>query len=112
LRVAFKRFRYMLEALREILPGQFTDHRLAMRACQTRLGKIQDSRLLLGRLDKLRARAGLEEGAVEMLREELTRRQQRLIDEFLQTKDPLRNFWPPRGGIAKLLAIDNAGTRS
>src|SRR6185503_9693372 len=51
-RVAFKKFRYMMEALQPLLPG-VDEHQLkSMDRYQTRMGDIQDLVVLLGSVDK------------------------------------------------------------
>ena len=52
-RVAFKKFRYMVEALAEYLPGGDRPSAWpAMRHYQTMMGEIQDAEVLLRTLDK------------------------------------------------------------
>ena len=51
-RIAFKHFRYMVEALAPLLPAVTEDHRRALRGYQCMMGDIQDMEVLLAALDK------------------------------------------------------------
>jgi CHAD domain-containing protein len=99
-RVAFKKFRYMVEALAPHLPA-ITDQRLlAMRHYQTLMGEIQDAEVLLWTLDKFLARQQIEAAAARQFRAELWGRRQRLIRVYLNAADQLLAFWPlPRTGV-------------
>lgn len=93
-RVAFKRFRYMVEALAKCVPG-VTDGRLAaMRRYQTMMGNIQDSEVLLRALDRLLRKKEVKPEAMRPFREKLLRRRQRLIRTYLTAADRLLEFWP------------------
>ena len=50
--MAFKKFRYMVEALAEHLPGATQGRLAAMHHYQTMMGDIQDAEVLLAALDK------------------------------------------------------------
>jgi CHAD domain-containing protein len=102
-RVAFKRFRYMAEALAEYLPAM-TDARMeAMQHYQTMMGEIQDADVLLQALDKfLRKRETASETA-RRFREELLRRRRWLVRVYLGAANELFDFWPlpQNGGTAR-----------
>src|SRR4029434_7736181 len=51
-RVAFKKFRYMVEALYSLVPGISAARLQSMHAFQTLFGDLQDTDVFLGRLDK------------------------------------------------------------
>jgi CHAD domain-containing protein len=102
-RVAFKKFRYMVEALAEPLP-EITGERLAaMHHYQTMMGEIQDAEMLLQTLDKFLSKQQIEAAAAQRFRAGLWRRRQRLIRAYLKKADQLREFWPlpeSRAGIS------------
>ncbi len=92
-RVAFKRFRYMVEALSPLRPTRSDEPRRAMRAYQASLGDIQDLETLLAALDEFIAE---EENDRELLhlRAEFVRRREQLILACLHAGDPLSQFRP------------------
>jgi CHAD domain-containing protein len=98
-RVAFKRFRYMVEALSPLLPAIIDEHRNAMRGYQSLMGDIQDSEVLLAALDKFIHDEEIKSDPARQLREELLRRRQWLIRVYLNAAGKLRGFWP-RAGLA------------
>jgi CHAD domain-containing protein len=51
-RVAFKKFRYMVEALQPLLTEVTPERVAAMRDFQSMMGEVQDSKVFLARLDK------------------------------------------------------------
>jgi CHAD domain-containing protein len=93
-RVAFKRFRYMVEALAEHLPAVTRVRLAAMRQYQTMMGRIQDAEVLLATLDKFLLQQEIKPEAVRRFRAELLRRRQRLIQVYLKAADRLLEFWP------------------
>lgn len=94
-RIAFKRFRYMTEALSPLLPAVTDQHRQAMRGYQSMMGDIQDVEVLLETLDKFLQRKNIKTAAAARLRNELMRRRQWLIQVYLNAANRLRQFWPP-----------------
>jgi CHAD domain-containing protein len=93
-RVAFKKFRYMVEALADYLPGVDAALLEAMRRYQGLMGQIQDLEVLLLVLDKFLARKKLAQGPAIDLREELANRRQALVQTYLGCADQLLQFWP------------------
>ena len=93
-RVAFKRFRYMMEAMRPLLPG-ITPRRLeAMKAFQSLLGNLQDTDVFLARVDNLIARNRVEAAEAAPLRRWLVRRHGRQVNQCLRRADFVFKFWP------------------
>ncbi|MDW8308221.1 MAG: CHAD domain-containing protein [Verrucomicrobiales bacterium] len=99
-RVAFKKLRYLCESLQPWLPGLSARRLRRMRTWQTRMGEIQDIRVLLGHMEE-----AVREGAVDLaavrrlhaaLNASLARRVQRLhavahrLDEFRPEFGPRR----------------------
>lgn len=94
MRVAFKRFRYTAEFLQPFLP-QFTPERLArMKAFQGAAGDIQDTAVLLGRLDKDVKGGELPSTCVKKLRGALLRHERQAIDSFMSRINDLMEFEP------------------
>jgi CHAD domain-containing protein len=93
-RVAFKRFRYMMEAMRPLLPG-ITPRRLeAMKAFQGLLGDLQDTDVFLARVDKFIAKDRIEIADVAPLRRWLVRRHAHQVNQCLRRADVVFKFWP------------------
>ena len=92
-RIAFKRFRYMVEALAPLLPSVTDQHRQAMRGYQSMMGDIQDVEVLLVTLEKF-IQHGNEDSYTERLRTEFTRRRGQLIRVYLNAAGKLEQFWP------------------
>jgi CHAD domain-containing protein len=91
LRIAFKKFRYMVEALRPLL-ARVTDRRLKkMHDFQTMMGDIQDIEVLTA---SLRAFAQKREAdsSLQAAFQELSRRRVELIETFLKSADELFTF--------------------
>lgn len=92
-RVAFKGFRYAVEALAPLL-STVTPRRLrAMRAYQNLMGDIQDA-TVLGRSAGKFARKKLNPETGAQLRAELERARRRLVRRYLKAADRLRAFGP------------------
>jgi CHAD domain-containing protein len=96
-RVAFKRFRYMVEALAPLLPAVTENHRRAMHGYQYMMGDIQDMEVLLTALDKFIRRKEINAAAARRLKNELVRWDRLLIQVYLNAAARLRRFWPPPG---------------
>jgi CHAD domain-containing protein len=96
-RIAFKRFRYMVEALSPLLPAVTEDHRRAMRGYQCMMGDIQDMEVLLAALDKFVQKKEVSAASARRMKKELVRWRQMLIQVYLSAAGRLRCFWPPPG---------------
>ena len=111
-RIAFKKFRYMVEALQPLFP-EITRARLAaMQDFQSMLGAVQDTEVFLGRLDK-HAR-GREARARELarFRRWLLVRHTGQITHCLKHADELHGFWPLRDGqISPAMMVATAPPR-
>ena len=108
LRVAFKKFRYMVEVLQPVLIGVTGDQFKAMNAYQVRMGNIQDIEVLTADIDtyarrRTRTRKGVQKrSSASRLRLdpsfrpvllELTTRRIALIEEYQKSADELFGFW-------------------
>lgn len=94
-RVAFKRFRYIMEALAGHLPWVNQVVLARMRRYQTLMGNVQDGAVLLrGFEDFLRKEKTRKIPPASRFERELQRRRQRLIGNYLEAADELLDFWP------------------
>jgi CHAD domain-containing protein len=92
-RVAFKRFRYMVELLADHLPAD--DKMLAeMQHYQTMMGDIQDADVLLQSFDKFVRKKNIRSESAIQLREELLRKREWLTKVYMDAAGQLRDFWP------------------
>jgi CHAD domain-containing protein len=96
-RVAFKRFRYMVEALSPIMPAVTEEHRRAMHGYQSMMGDIQDVEVLIAALNKFLGKHKVNAKSVQRLLDELLRRRQWLIRVYLNAAGKLQQFWPTPG---------------
>jgi CHAD domain-containing protein len=96
MRVAFKKFRYMVESLGPYR-GRTTSKQLkAMNAFQGSMGDIQDAEVLLTTVQAFARTRGIEgEAPLTRALEELSRRRTALIKTFLGSADSLFTFWKP-----------------
>ncbi len=93
LRVAFKKFRYMVEALQQLLVGVTEKKLKAMHAYQTRLGDIQDIEVLTLSVNGYAKRKKVLAVSFERVQQELARRHTELINTFMNSADELFTFW-------------------
>jgi len=94
-RIAFKRFRYMVEAMSPLLPAVTEEHRRAMRGYQCMMGDIQDMEILLAALDKFVHKEAVDAAAARRLKKELVRWRRMLIQVYLNAAGRLQRLWPP-----------------
>jgi CHAD domain-containing protein len=93
-RIAFKKFRYMVEALAKYLPRVNQPLLAEMRHYQGMMGDVQDAEVLLAAFDRFLQDKKVASPSAESLREELLRRRQWLIRVYLDGASQLREFWP------------------
>jgi CHAD domain-containing protein len=95
-RVAFKKFRYLVESLAPMLDQMTSKHLKAMNAFQGHMGDIQDAEVLLTSLMAFARKGGPEsEASLAQALEEFSRRRAALIDAFSASADTLYTFWKP-----------------
>jgi CHAD domain-containing protein len=96
MRVGFKKFRYLVEALAPILPKASSKQLKAMNAFQGRMGDIQDSEVLLAsvRTFAIETQEGSETTLAEAC-QELNRGRTALVEAFLPSADLVFTFWKP-----------------
>ena len=92
-RIAFKRFRYIIELLQPILPAVKPRQLIAMDQYQTMMGEIQDIGVLIERLDKLLKKKKFKRLPLERFRQVLMHRRERLVRAYLNVADQLFTFW-------------------
>jgi len=91
-RIAFKKFRYMMESLQPLLPD-VTERRLeAMRRYQTRLGNIQDWEVLLASLKRFAEKRELKPQKWKALSRAIRRRLADRIKQFMASRAELFHF--------------------
>jgi CHAD domain-containing protein len=93
-RVAFKKFRYMVEALEEVLPGTAHDLTKEMQTYQARMGDIQDTEVFLVELSRLRLKKRIGRSGIAALRKALQRTNSVRVARFLAGRKTVLRFWP------------------
>jgi CHAD domain-containing protein len=93
-RVAFKKFRYVVESLAGHLPRANEKLLANMHRYQTLMGDIQDAEVLLRAYQKFLRKEKSEIQESVRFEHELQRRSRELIDKYLRGADQLLSFWP------------------
>ena len=93
-RIAFKRYRYMVETLASLLPHLTEKQLTRMHAYQTAMGNIQDLEVLIASLEAFARKRSPDAKASARFRTALRRRQQGLITHYLKIADKLEAFQP------------------
>lgn len=106
-RIAFKKFRYMVEMLCGFLPVFRPGQMAAMHRYQTLMGDVQDRVVLIGAFDKFRAKKELKTDHAAALspknfRDALIQSRDRLITRYLDRANQLCSFWPAKSPLRKL----------
>lgn len=100
-RVAFKKFRYMVEALQPLYRDLTRQRLTAMRSFQRLLGELQDTDVFLDRLDQYMRKHKTRARQLAALRFWILRRRTAQIRRCLERADDIFKFWPlqkARGG--------------
>ena len=92
-RIAFKKFRYMIEALVTLRRQAGPKRLVRMRDYQTNMGRIQDMEVLLGRLEKFVKSGKGPKAAIAPITNELAQRHMALVREYMLVADELYSFW-------------------
>jgi len=93
-RIAFKKFRYMMEALQPLFPEITTERVAAMQDFQSMMGEVQDTEVFLARLDKHARGHEKRAKTLARLRRWLLVRLTAQITYCLKHADGLHQFWP------------------
>lgn len=100
LRIAFKRFRYTVEALEAILPSVTPRMMKAMNAYQVRMGNIQDIDVLIASIrDHAKRHPRADQIQFKRLTDNLISRRRELVFEFISSVDELNLFWKKLGKV-------------
>lgn len=96
LRLAFKRFRYRMEALAPLVGTVGEAELKAMNAYQVRMGEVQDSEVMIRSFNEfVLQRPPASRAGLRPLQMELLRRRTAAVEEFLRGADDLHRFWEP-----------------
>ena len=100
-RVAFKRFRYMLESLSPGITGLSRRQLRALAYYQRKMGIIQDLEVIQAGVARY-TREDKKRGALlHRFRRHLQQRRARALRSFLKSADRLFEFWPPAALVAR-----------
>ena len=115
-RIAFKKFRYMVEALQPLFSDITAKRVTAMQDYQSMMGEVQDTEVFLARLDKFARQHESYASTLARFRHWLLQRHTTQIAYCLKHADQLHKFWPlkPRktaGKVRRSVARLNALTR-
>jgi len=101
-RVAFKKFRYLVELLQSLLPG-ITAHKIeAMHEYQSMMGEVQDVETLQGALDEYVSRKKSRRRNHLHFQDYLRKRRTALVRTYMRHAHRLDSFWPlPRARAQK-----------
>jgi CHAD domain-containing protein len=108
-RVAFKKFRYMMESITVL--SRVTKRQLRAMACyQRRMGTLQDLDVMQACIANFGQRHKRAKASLNPFGQELQRRRTRALRLFLKSVDKLFEFWPPTGfrGNAEPVCAMNA----
>ena len=94
-RIAFKKFRYMVEQLRPLIPGLAAGLPGKLRGHQKLMGDIQDCETLLAALDKFMREEKAEARRLREFRAAVKRDHAMLMARYLRRADELLSFWNP-----------------
>jgi len=109
LRVAFKEFRYAMEALLPVFHETGKGRLKAMSAFQDRMGEIQDVEVLIASVGKFAVTRGAAYPAsVQNLQRHLAQRRTALVNSFMKSADALPHFWPD-GAFPPAAALPRPG---
>jgi len=107
-RVAFKRFRYMMESLSPILTGLTKRQLRALAYYQRKMGIIQDLEVMRRCVDAYLRENMKSEVLLRPFCRHLHQRRARALRSFVKTADRLFEFWPPAALASR---GDSASTR-
>jgi len=93
-RIAFKRYRYMVEALSPWLTGLTRQELRKLASYQRRMGNIQDLDVLDRYLETDSERNEARRILLCPLRRLLKKRESQLLHDFFRSADQIFNFWP------------------
>jgi CHAD domain-containing protein len=95
-RLAYKKFRYMVEALSPTWTGYSRMQLRRMAYYQRRLGRIQDLEVLRSTLLDFAEENHASRAAFRPVSKLIDRRRREALRAFLKGADEVRSFWPPK----------------
>ena len=99
-RIAFKRFRYMVEALQPLFAEITPERVAAMQDFQSMMGEVQDTEVFLARLDKYTRGDEARARMLARFRRGLLVQHTAQITYCLKHADRLLAFWPLKNGAS------------
>lgn len=93
-RVAFKLYRYTVEAVGPFLTGVTGKKLAAMKAFQALMGQIHDAEILLSTLNKFSRKKRIDPACGAQFQDELAGQIRRLVRAYLRRAQRLERFWP------------------
>ena len=108
-RVAFKRFRYIMESLSPGITGLSKRQLLALAYYQRKMGIIQDLEVMQSCVARYAREVKNREALLQRFNSHLRQRRARALRSFLKSADRLYQFWPPASLIAR---ADSVPTRN
>lgn len=100
-RVAFKRFRYMLESLSPGITGLSRRQLRALAYYQRKMGIIQDLEVMQAGVARYSREDKQREARLQRFNRHLRQRRARALRSFLKSADRLFEFWPPAALTAR-----------
>jgi CHAD domain-containing protein len=100
-RVAFKKFRYMVESLSPAFTGLTKRELRAMAHYQRRMGLLQDLEIMQGCITGFVQTHKRMEASLRPFVRHLRASRARALRSFLKSADEIFEFWPPRRATAK-----------
>ncbi len=94
-RIAFKKFRYMMESLRGLLPGITPDYLARLHSHQGSMGDIQDVRVLEAVFEEFVVATKINKTRQLALRTALNVRRRQRVAAYFERAGELSRFWPP-----------------
>ena len=104
LRLAFKDFRYRVEALAPVLPGASRGRLERMRHFQSAMGRIQDREILVELIQSFAASSKRDQAGLRPVEQLLTRQQSAAIRAFVRSAKRVLDFWTQPETGARLRA--------
>lgn len=93
-RIAFKKFRYMVELLEPVLPWAKPTQSLRLSEYQTMMGTIQDIEVLTASLQAMARKKRFKKVPFDRVQRFLKQRHVKLVKTYLRRADELLSFWP------------------
>ncbi len=93
MRMAFKKFRYLLEILRPVLPEINKKRKKEMKSFQKQMGEIQDLEVLMENLKSFKPRGAEKALFLKKMTADLEEKQKLLASKFIPASEKIYSFW-------------------